>query len=102
MSYTTAIRTSANDTHSGQWDVWTNNGACSGGSTTAPPPPTSTSTTAPPPTSTGAFPAWTANHTYAIGDRVSYAGLNYQCIQAHTSLTGWEPPNVPALWQRLN
>ncbi|HEU4426105.1 MAG TPA: carbohydrate-binding protein, partial [Pilimelia sp.] len=28
-------------------------------------------------------------------------GASYRCIQAHTSLTGWEPPNVPALWQRL-
>ena len=27
-----------------------------------------------------------------------YAGRTWQCRQAHTSLTGWEPPNVPALW----
>ncbi|WP_349290090.1 carbohydrate-binding protein [Thermoanaerobacterium thermosaccharolyticum] len=25
--------------------------------------------------------------------------MTYKCIQAHTSLVGWEPPNVPALWQ---
>jgi chitinase len=41
------------------------------------------------------------NHAYAVGDRVSYNGHNYQCLQAHTSLVGWEPPNVPALWQAL-
>ncbi|WP_407695986.1 carbohydrate-binding protein, partial [Sphaerimonospora thailandensis] len=23
------------------------------------------------------------------------------CLQSHTSLPGWEPPIVPALWQRL-
>jgi chitinase len=91
------------DTHSGQWDVWTNQGPCSGGPgpTTAPPPTTSTTTT-PPATETGNYPAWTANHAYAVGDRVSYAGHDYQCIQAHTSQVGWEPPAVPALWQLLN
>ncbi|HUR08339.1 MAG TPA: carbohydrate-binding protein [Nonomuraea sp.] len=36
-----------------------------------------------------------------MGARVTYAGLSYKCIQAHTSLPGWEPPNVPALWQRV-
>ena len=42
--------------------------------------------------------AWAPNVPYAVGARVSYGGRNYQCVQAHTSLTGWEPPNVPALW----
>jgi chitinase len=32
---------------------------------------------------------------------VSYNGVTYKCIQGHTSLTGWEPPNVPALWGRV-
>ncbi len=44
-------------------------------------------------------PAWTANTAYAIGNLVTYGGSTYKCIQAHTSLVGWEPPNVPALWQ---
>lgn len=43
--------------------------------------------------------SWQAYHAYAVGDVVSYNGVNYRCIQAHTSLPGWEPPNVPALWQ---
>jgi chitinase len=94
------------DTHSGQWDVWTDNGACSGGTTNPPPPPPTTNPPPPPPsptpTGTGQYPAWQANHAYATGDRVSYAGHDYQCIQAHTSQVGWEPPNVPALWQALN
>ena len=29
----------------------------------------------------------------------TYNGGTYTCLQGHTSQTGWEPPNVPALWQ---
>ena len=43
--------------------------------------------------------AWAANVSYATGDIASYGGKGYDCRQGHTSLTGWEPPNVPALWQ---
>lgn len=63
--------------------------------------PTRTPTATPVPTSVGAYPAWAPNTSYAVGARVSYGGKNYECIQAHTSLTGWEPPNVPALWKLL-
>jgi chitinase len=93
------------DTHSGQYDVWTDKGSCSGGGTSPTPTrtasPSPTRTTSPTPTATGAYPAWVANHAYAVGNRVSYAGKNYQCLQAHTSQVGWEPPNVPALWQAI-
>lgn len=44
-------------------------------------------------------PAWAPNVAYHVGDEVSYNGSTYVCLQSHTSLTGWEPPNVPALWQ---
>jgi chitinase len=43
--------------------------------------------------------AWAPNVPYKVGDQVMYNGSLYECIQAHTSLTGWEPPNVPALWK---
>lgn len=43
--------------------------------------------------------AWTPNTAYKVGDQVTYASTLYECIQAHTSLAGWEPPNVPALWK---
>ncbi|MFI6601928.1 carbohydrate-binding protein [Nonomuraea sp. NPDC050536] len=46
-----------------------------------------------------AYAAWAPNVSYKAGDRVTYNGTDYECIQAHTSLTGWEPPNVPALWK---
>src|SRR5439155_1216975 len=42
--------------------------------------------------------AWKANTFYAVGTLASYNGIDYTCIQAHTSQVGWEPPNVPALW----
>ncbi|MGN8769100.1 lytic polysaccharide monooxygenase [Paenibacillus barengoltzii] len=51
-------------------------------------------TTAPAP----AAQPWAPNTAYAVGELVSYNGEIYECRQAHTSLVGWEPPNVPALW----
>jgi hypothetical protein len=42
---------------------------------------------------------WQPNTAYATGDIVTYLGIEYRCRQGHTSLTGWEPPNVPALWE---
>lgn len=41
---------------------------------------------------------WAPGVSYKIGDEVTYGGVTYQCRQAHTSMVGWEPPNVPALW----
>src|SRR6201994_3431137 len=35
-------------THSGQWDVWADNGACGGGTTPTTPPTTKPTTTKPP------------------------------------------------------
>ncbi|GGL32417.1 carbohydrate-binding protein [Planomonospora parontospora] len=46
-----------------------------------------------------AAPAWQAWTAYAVGARVGYNGSEYEAIQGHTSLPGWEPPNVPALWK---
>lgn len=43
-------------------------------------------------------PPWEPYKNYAAGDMASYNGIDYQCRQAHMSLPGWEPPNVPALW----
>lgn len=47
----------------------------------------------------GGCSAWQAGISYAIGDCVSYGGVSYLCLQAHTSLAGWTPAAVPALWQ---
>ena len=76
-----------------------------GGSTTPPTtPPTTSPTTDPPTTSPTTPPAggtWAAGTYYAVGSVVTYGGASYRCIQAHTALVGWEPPNVPALWARI-
>jgi len=58
--------------------------------------PTPTRTPTPTP---GGIPAWQPYTYYAVGALVTYGGSVYQCIQAHTSVPGWEPPNAPALWQ---
>ncbi|GGS88793.1 chitinase [Planobispora rosea] len=46
-----------------------------------------------------AAPAWQPYTAYAVGARVSYNSTEYEAVQGHTSLPGWEPPNVPALWK---
>jgi len=44
--------------------------------------------------------AYTGDNTagQGNGDLVTYNGRLYRCWQSHTSITGWQPPNVPALW----
>ena len=45
---------------------------------------------------------WDTGIEYAVQDVVAYPDVNgqqYECLQAHTSQAGWEPPNAPALWQ---
>jgi chitinase len=88
-------------------------GFTSGSSSTTPPttppttkpttPPTTPPTTKPttPPTTQPGVTAWAPYTAYKIGQVVSYAGKNYSCRQAHTSLPGWEPPNALALWLPL-
>ena len=42
--------------------------------------------------------AWAAGQTVKIGDLRTYSGKTYRCITGHSTQSGWEPPNVPALW----
>ncbi|MFJ4326798.1 carbohydrate-binding protein [Streptomyces tricolor] len=53
----------------------------------------------PGPTPTPPGGTWAAGVTYRAGDRATYAGRGYLCLQPHTSQPGWEPPAVPALWR---
>src|SRR5229473_1797439 len=48
------------------------------------------------------IPNWAPNTSYSVGALVMFNGVEYKCIQAHTSQVGWEPPNVPALWGPVN
>lgn len=43
---------------------------------------------------------WSAGTVYQVGDTVTYGGATYRCLQGHQAQPGWEPPTVPALWQR--
>ena len=47
------------------------------------------------------YPAWAAGVSYAAGYKVQHDGKLWRCLQAHTSQEGWEPENVPALWEEL-
>ncbi|MFD4261752.1 carbohydrate-binding protein [Streptomyces sp. NPDC058534] len=44
---------------------------------------------------------WAAGTVYQAGDSVTYGGATYRCLQGHQAQQGWEPSNVPALWQRV-
>lgn len=44
-------------------------------------------------------PAWQSGVAYAVGADVSYEGVVYVCIQAHTSQAAWAPNLSPSLWQ---
>ena len=44
------------------------------------------------------FSKWAANVNYTVGQLRQYGGKLYRCVQAHTSQTGWEPPNAASLW----
>lgn len=30
-----------------------------------------------------------------------YGGFKWKCLQSHMTLIGWEPPNLPALWNKV-
>lgn len=47
------------------------------------------------------YPAWAAGQDYTAGYKVQYGGKLCRCRQAHTSQEGWEPENVPALWEEI-
>jgi hypothetical protein len=39
---------------------------------------------------------------YKVGDVIRYEGLDYVCRLEHVPQVGWEPPNTPNLWARIN
>jgi hypothetical protein len=49
----------------------------------------------PPTTSEWAYPV-----AYKVNGLVTYQGLTYKCLQAHTSQAAWTPIAEPALWQK--
>ncbi|GLY14564.1 cellulose-binding protein [Kineosporia sp. NBRC 101677] len=61
-------------------------------------PTTAPTTTAPEDTEAPAEGEWQSWKWYNRGDKVTYDGVTYECRQSHTTLPGWEPPVVLALW----
>lgn len=47
------------------------------------------------------YPKWAAGQAYTAGHKVQHGGKLWSCLQAHTSQTGWEPENAPALWTEV-
>ena len=47
------------------------------------------------------YPEWASDTDYAVGFKAQHNGRLWRCRQAHTSQEGWEPENVPALWEEL-
>ena len=70
---------------------------------TTPPATTPPVTTppAPPATTPPAAKAWAPFTIYRAKQVVTYQGKRYEVRQLHTSLPGWEPPNLPALFLPL-
>ncbi|WP_246307921.1 glycosyl hydrolase family 18 protein [Chitinibacter bivalviorum] len=112
---------------SGAYGVWTDAGVCGAG--TATPAPTAVVTAAPTatpvvtvapttaptaaptakPTATpvvttppaGTCAVWAEGSSYKAGDVVSYNGVSYTALSAHTAYVGagWTPATTPTLWK---
>lgn len=54
------------------------------------------------------YPVWESGIAYTetagrpIGFKVQYDNNLWKLRQEHTSQTGWEPENVPSLWEQIN
>ena len=47
------------------------------------------------------YPEWQPSQDYTVGYKVRCDGCLWRCRQAHAAITGWEPPNVASLWERV-
>lgn len=41
---------------------------------------------------------WESGIDYAVGDRRTYNGTLFKCLQAHTAQDAWNPVDAPSLW----
>jgi hypothetical protein len=65
-------------------------------------PPTSEAPTTPPTSEAPpAAAAWAPFTDYVAGELVTYKGTEYQVQETHTSLPGWEPTALPALFKKV-
>lgn len=48
------------------------------------------------------FPRWNGDGVeYKVDERVSYNGILFKCLQAHTSQATWTPTDAPSLWAKV-
>ena len=47
-------------------------------------------------------PMWESGVSYAVGFKVQHNGKLWRVVQAHTAQDGWQPENVPSLWEQVN
>lgn len=47
------------------------------------------------------YPQWAAGADFTVGYKVQHGGKLWKCRQAHSAITGWEPPNVESLWEQV-
>lgn len=48
------------------------------------------------------YPKWAEGVSYEIGFKVRHKEKLWRVVQAHTSLTGWEPDSAASLWETIN
>ena len=49
----------------------------------------------------GFYPGWASGADYTVGYKVQHGGRLWRCRQAHSAITGWEPPNAASLWEQV-
>ena len=48
------------------------------------------------------YPGWIPDSSgYTAGDRVTYGGKLYKCLQDHTPQEAWTPTAAPSLWAEI-
>lgn len=48
------------------------------------------------------FPRWNGDGIeYKVDERVSYNGILFKCLQAHTSQSTWTPTDALSLWAKV-
>lgn len=48
------------------------------------------------------YPVWSAGQAYTAGYKAQYGGKLWRVVQAHTSITGWEPSTATAsMWEEI-
>ncbi|MEU4214546.1 family 16 glycosylhydrolase [Actinoplanes sp. NPDC026623] len=63
--------------------------------------PTTTAPPTTPPTTAPATKEWAPFTDYVAGQLVVFKGVEYQVLETHTSLPGWEPTALPNLFKKL-